>query len=173
MNLVWYRNCLVGADLDDLLTDTSGLRRDVSVPPGAVAAHHIAEAHASAAAHLPPPIAEVMARIEHPFIQVVFDLAVDRMAFARTCLVGDSAFVVRPHAAAGTAKAADDAWTLRNALIAHPNVGDALRAWEPRQLQLGRSLLDRTRRIGQRSQFDNDWAPGDPELIFGLHAPGN
>jgi 2,6-dihydroxypyridine 3-monooxygenase len=37
---------------------------------------------------------------------------------------------------------------------------------------LGRSLLARTRTIGRRSQFDNSWRAGDPELIFGLHGPG-
>ena len=32
------------------------------------------------------------------------------MAFGRICLIGDAAFAVRPHAAAGTAKAAADGW---------------------------------------------------------------
>ena len=31
------------------------------------------------------------------------------MAFGRTCLLGDAAFVVRPHTAGATAKAASDA----------------------------------------------------------------
>jgi len=33
-------------------------------------------------------------------------------------------------------------------------------------------LLERTRRIGRRSQVDGTWVPGDPELIFGLRGPG-
>ena len=37
---------------------------------------------------------------------------------------------------------------------------------------LGRNLLARTRAIGRRSQFDGTWRAGDPELIFGLHGPG-
>ena len=32
--------------------------------------------------------------------------------------------------------------------------------------------LARTRAIGRRSQVDGTWRPGDPELIFGLLAPG-
>ena len=87
--------------------------------------------------------------------------------------MGDAAFAVRPHAAAGTAKAAADAWALRDALESHPDdVDAALAAWEPQQLALGRSLLARTRAIGRRSQVDNSWRAGDPELIFGLHGPG-
>ncbi len=44
INIVWYRNYLAGEDLDDLLLDTHGTRREVSVPPGALRAEHIAEA---------------------------------------------------------------------------------------------------------------------------------
>ena len=35
LNFVWYRNYLAGGDLDDVLTDDSGLRREISLPPGA------------------------------------------------------------------------------------------------------------------------------------------
>jgi 2,6-dihydroxypyridine 3-monooxygenase len=173
INVVWYRNYLVGDDLDDLLLDQNGTHRDVSVPPGALRPEHVAEARAVATARLPGPIAELVLAIDEPFVQVVFDLEVPRMVFANACLLGDAAFVARPHAAAGTAKAAEDAWTLRDALEAHPNdPSAALAAWEPGQLALGRSLQARTRAIGRRSQVDGTWRPGDPELIFGLHGPG-
>jgi 2,6-dihydroxypyridine 3-monooxygenase len=173
INIVWYRNYLAGGDVDDLLVDARGVRRDVSVPPGAVRPEHIAEARAVAAARLPPPIAEVVLAIKEPFVQVVVDLEVPSMAFGRACLLGDAAFVVRPHAAAGTAKAADDAWMLRDALDRRPDdPAAALAAWAPGQLILGRNLLARTRAIGRRSQFDGTWRPGDPELIFGLLGPG-
>ncbi|MGZ4740004.1 MAG: FAD binding domain-containing protein [Ilumatobacteraceae bacterium] len=173
INIVWYRNYLAGGDLDDLLIDARGARREISIPPGAIRREHVAEARAIAAARLPEPIAEVVLAIDDLFVQVVLDLEVSRMAFGRACLIGDAAFVVRPHAAAGTAKAADDAWMLRDALDAHPDdPAAALAAWEPGQLTLGRNLLARTRAIGRRSQFDGTWRPGDPELIFGLLAPG-
>ncbi len=173
INIVWYRNYLAGDDLSDLLVDAHGNRREVSVPPGAVRPEHVAEARAVAAARLPSPIAEVVLAVDDMFVQVVLDLDVPRMAFGRACLLGDAAFVVRPHAAAGTAKAADDAWTLRDALADHPDDPiAALAAWEPGQLALGRNLQARTRAIGRRSQVDGTWRAGDPELIFGLHSPG-
>jgi 2,6-dihydroxypyridine 3-monooxygenase len=173
INVVWYRNYLPGDDLDDLLFDANGIRREMSVPPGQLRAQHVAEARAVAAARLPPAIAEVVCAIDDLFVQVVVDLDVPRMAFGRACLLGDAAFVVRPHAAAGTAKAAEDAWTLRDALAAHPDdPAAALSAWEPGQLELGRSLQARTRAIGRRSQVDGTWRAGDPDLIFGLHGPG-
>jgi 2,6-dihydroxypyridine 3-monooxygenase len=174
INWVWYRNYLAGSDLDDLLTDRSGQRRDTSLPPGAVSEHHVAELYAVASARLPAPLASVVRSAAQPFLQVIYDLDVPRMAFGRVCLIGDAAFVARPHAAAGTSKAGADAWALADAVARHDaDVVAALAEWEPGQLALGRQLLERTRRIGRRSQFDGNWVPGDPELIFGLRAPGS
>ena len=172
INFVWYRNYLNGGDLADVLTDRDGHRREVSLPPGAAREDHVAEVRATATARLPALIAEVVRAAPTPFLQVIVDVGVPQMAFGRACLIGDAAWVVRPHAAAGTAKAADDAWALAAALAAHDDVEAALAAWEPGRLQLGRALLERTRRIGRHSQVDGTWTPGDPELIFGLHGPG-
>jgi 2,6-dihydroxypyridine 3-monooxygenase len=172
MNLVWYRNVPEGEPLADLLTDRSGKRRDVSLPPGAVRDEHLAELR-EAAASLPPPLAEVALKTAEPFLQVMIDVEVPRMAFGRVCLVGDAAFSVRPHAAAATAKGADDVWALADALQrSGGDVIEALRLWEPAQLELGRALLARTRDLGEGAQFRGDWAPGDIGLPFGLREPG-
>jgi 2,6-dihydroxypyridine 3-monooxygenase len=177
VNYVWYRNYSAGGDLEGLLTDVHGVRRDVSLPPGAAAAHHVAEMRAHAEARLPASIAEVISGTEQPFVQVVYDLDIPAMAFGRTCLLGDAAFLGRPHAAAGTAKAADDAWalaeSLRDALASGGGVSEALAAYEASQMPVGRQLIARTEEIGRRSQFENSWVPGDPSLIFGLKAPGS
>jgi 2,6-dihydroxypyridine 3-monooxygenase len=142
------------------------------VPPGGLRDEQVAEMRAVARARLPELVADVVGSVDRPFVQVICDVEVPRMAFGRVCLVGDAAWVVRPHAAAGTAKAAADGWALADALTTHEDVERALAAWEPDQLALGRQLLDRTRRIGSRSQVDCNWVPGDPELIFGLRGPG-
>jgi len=172
INFVWYRNYLEGEDLDELMVDRYGDPRQLSLPPGSVAEHHRAEVRATAAARLPADIADVVLTTEDLFVQVVYDIEVERMAFGRVCLIGDAACVARPHAAAGTAKAAEDAWTLAAALDAADSVEAALAAWEPGQVRLGRALVERARSIGARSQVDNAWRPGDPELLFGLHAAG-
>ena len=172
-NYVWYHNYAEGAELDGLMTDRDGVLREVSVPPGALADRHVEWARAFAAEHMAPQIAEVIGRTAEPFVQVIFDIEVERMAFDRVCVMGDGAFAVRPHAAAGTAKACADAWALADALReADGEVAAALRAWEPGQLALGRQLLERTRDIGDRSQFEHSWVPGDPSLRFGLYGPG-
>jgi len=172
INMVWYRN-VAERDLAAFLTDRDGRPRSVSLPPGSVRDELVDELRGSAAALLAPPIAEIAARVREPFVQAVFDADVPRMVFGRACLLGDAAFAVRPHAAAGTAKAAEDGWVLAAELeAAGGDVLKALTAWEASQLDLGSRLLERNREIGDSSQFGDTFRPGDPRLIFGLHGPG-
>lgn len=173
INMVWYRN-IAESGLAAFLTDRDGQPRSVSLPPGSVRAELVDELRGSAKALLAPSIAEVVTRICEPFVQAVFDIEVPRMAFGRVCLLGDAAFAVRPHAAAGTAKAAEDGWVLAAELeAAGGDVLKALTAWESSQLALGSRLLQRNRQIGDSSQFGGTFRPGDPQLIFGLHGPGS
>jgi 2,6-dihydroxypyridine 3-monooxygenase len=44
--------------------------------------------------------------------------------------------------------------------------------WQRQQLAVGRAVLERARRNGNKSQFQGAWRPGDPELVFGLYEPG-
>lgn len=172
INFVWYRNVSGGPELDDLLTDRWGARRD-SVPPGALR-DDLRTALGKAASDLPAPMREAVERCREPFIQPIVDLEVPRMAFGRACLMGDAAFAARPHAAAGTAKACADAWALAEALAASGgDVAPALEIWEPGQLALGRQLVDRAREMGNRSQFWGTYRPDDLTMRFGLRGPGN
>jgi 2,6-dihydroxypyridine 3-monooxygenase len=174
INIVWYVNVAQGAPLDILMTGRDGVRRPVSLPPGAAAEPAVASMRQAARDQLAAPIAEAVVSAPEPFVQVVTDIEVPRMAFGRICLIGDAAFAVRPHAAAGTAKAAADGWALAEELTAAGgDVPAALAAWEHRQLALGRDLLARCREIGDSSQFLGTFRPGDPRLIFGLYGPGN
>lgn len=172
-NFVWYRNVADGAPLQRLLAGRDGQARKVSVPPGMLADAAVDEFRDTARRELAPPIAEVVVGAEQPFVQAVVDVDVPAMTSGRVAVLGDAAFAVRPHAAAGTAKAADDAWALADALRDHDgDVEAALAAWERGRLAVGRRLLERCRDIGRRSQVENSWDPADPTLIFGLHGPG-
>ena len=155
------------------MTDKDGTVRDVSIPPGFVSESNVKLMNEMARKNLPPLIRDIVLAVHNPFVQVIYDIDLDRMAFGRVCLVGDAGIVARPHAAAGTAKAAADGWALDAALREHESLDVALNAWETQQLSLAKRLLDRTRRIGARSQFLNSWDPRDPEVIFGLYEPGN
>ena len=174
INIVWYVNVAQGAPLDALMTGRDGVRRPVSLPPGAATETAVTGMRAAARDQLADPIAEAVVRAPEPFVQVVYDIEVPRMVFGRICLIGDAAFAARPHAAAGTAKAAADGWALAEELTAAGgDVPAALATWERRQLALGRDLLARCREIGDSSQFLGSFRPGDPRLIFGLYGPGH
>ena len=170
LNFVWYRN-YADDELGDLMTDRAGVRHERTLPPGTVADEHLDEMQSRASATLAPPLAEVVRATDAPFVQAVFDIDVPRMAFGRVCLLGDAAFVIRPHIAAGTAKAAADGWALAGALrTTGGRVVEALTAWEGLQLAVGRAALERSRRNGMRSQFE-DVDPGRPRV--GVRARGS
>lgn len=173
LNYVWYRNVTDGPELQELTTDTRGFEAPVSLHPGAVQQRFVNEMREAAVSQLAPAVAEVIVRTEQPYLQVVCDTRIPGMADGRIAVIGDAAFAARPHAAAGSAKAAADAWALHDHLATHTGgIVEALKLWEPGQLALGNQLIDRTSAMGRRSQFTNTWVPGDPELRFGLYGAG-
>lgn len=172
LNYVWYRNVPAGHALDELMTDTRGFPTKVSLHPGQVQERFLDEMRCAAKELLAPAAAEVVVRTEQPYLQAVYDACADRMALGRVALIGDAASAARPHAAAGTAKAAANAWALFDALADSGDVAEALAKWEPGQLELGQRLVQRVMEMGTRSQIDCTWTPGDPNLRFGLHGPG-
>jgi 2,6-dihydroxypyridine 3-monooxygenase len=174
INFVWYRNYPLGGPFEDLMLGKDGEQRAGTMPPGMVRDDHMSEMRATAERVLAPTLLEVVTGCDLPLIQPVIDVESPRMAFNRVCLIGDAATTLRPHIAAGQAKACADAWALRDALRDHNgNVGRALAAWEPTQLALAHSALDRTRAMGAASQFEGTMRPGDSDWKFGLWEPGN
>jgi 2,6-dihydroxypyridine 3-monooxygenase len=173
LNWLWYQNIAPGERLTDLLTDRNGFSAELTLPPGAVQTRHVEQLYSAADADLPAPLAEVVQQTADPFIQVIVDLEVPRMAFGRCCLIGDAACVLRPHIGVGTAKAADDAWQLGNALLGASAryVPTRLRAWETQQLPVARRALQRARAAG-RSLQEGTWRVG-AQPPFGLQLPGD
>lgn len=111
----------------------------------------VAGLHAAAALELHPRLAALVRATPDPFVQVIQDVAPDRLVFGRALLLGDAAFVVRPHTAAATAKAAADATELADALRANPAAPDAaLRTWEVLRLERGRALASHGVALGSR-----------------------
>ena len=163
LNWVWYVNVPNGAVLDRLLTDRTGALHEASVPLGMVPTELRAELRTTAARELHLRFVELVQRTLDPFVQVIVDVVVPRMAFVRACLLGDSAFVLRPHAAAATAKAAADATMLAAAIVNDPaDLGAALGAWETDQLAHGRGLVGHTVALGRRSFKQRRWSSDPP-----------
>ena len=145
-NWVWYRP--VGAEQLAASADRCrGRRYDLSIPPARMAAGPVAEMRAAAAALVAPCFREVVGLVAQPFIQAIYDLESPRLVFGRVVLIGDAAFVARPHAGMGATKAALDAVSLARALAAADPAAAAWRLGATR-LRYGRALVERARWLG-------------------------
>jgi 2-polyprenyl-6-methoxyphenol hydroxylase-like FAD-dependent oxidoreductase len=71
------------------------------------------------------------------------------MTNGRLALLGDAAFVGRPHTAMGVAKAAGDAMALSSALSKAP-LKEALEAYERERLPVGAEIAAYGRRLAER-----------------------
>ena len=146
-NVVWYRPADEATELPALLTDRTGVSHSISIPPPLIRAEPIAAMRASAERLLAPQFRDVVRLIDEPILQPIYDLESARLAFGRVAVIGDAAFVARPHVAAGVSKAADDAAALAEALDAE-DVEAALRRFETARLSENRKIIERARHLG-------------------------
>ncbi len=152
-NFVWYRPASEAGDLQLLLTDRHGKHHQPSIPPQLIRDELIAEIREDASRLLAPHFAEVVHRTERPFIQPVFDVETPTMSFQRVVLVGDAAFVARPHLGMGVTKAAGDAIALSSAL--EENSGDcdaAIARFDRSRCEFGTAAVARARHLGAYMQ---------------------
>jgi 2-polyprenyl-6-methoxyphenol hydroxylase-like FAD-dependent oxidoreductase len=170
-NVVWYRPADEGGELKRLLTDEAGTTH-IAIPPPLIRREAIAAMRAAAERLLAPQFREVIRMIDEPILQPIYDLETSRMAFGRVAIVGDAAFVARPHVAAGVAKAADDVAALAAALE-DAEVEPALLRFEAARLPIGRRIIERARHLGaylQATQTSEELARsrrhGIPEAVL-------
>ena len=147
-NWVWYRPAAGEKARAAVFTDSAGRVHPYSLPPGSVPRAARAVTIADAARLLPTSLAAAVAATEQPFAQGVFDYETPLMANGRMVLIGDAAFVARPHTAMGVAKAAGDAMALVAHLSRKPIV-EALRAFHEERLPVGASIVAYGRRLGE------------------------
>jgi 2-polyprenyl-6-methoxyphenol hydroxylase-like FAD-dependent oxidoreductase len=147
-NVVWYRPADERSKLPWLLTDESGVTHPISIPPPLIRRAAIAEMRADAERLIAPQMREIVRLIDEPILQPIYDLETSRMAIGRVAILGDAAFVARPHVAAGLSKAADDAAVLAEALEAAATVEDGLAQFEEVRLPIGRRIIERARHLG-------------------------
>jgi 2-polyprenyl-6-methoxyphenol hydroxylase-like FAD-dependent oxidoreductase len=97
---------------------------------------------------LPPPFAYAVSAEPMPSIQGVYDYESQHIARERVALIGDAAFVARPHTAMGVAKAAGDALSLHECLNAELALSSALARYEAERLPVGKAIVAYGRRLG-------------------------
>jgi len=148
-NFVWYRPADENSDLRTLCTDASGRTHEGAIPPPLIRPEVIEVVRADAEESLAPQFAEAVRKCPQPFFQPIHDVESPQLAFGRVALLGDAAFVARPHCGAGVSKAAADALALADALAAHPSdVEVALAQYETTRLAAGAALVERGRVLG-------------------------
>ena len=151
-NFVWYRPADEHTTLRDMLTDTTGKVWPEGIPPPRIRPELLDATRQAARDVLAPQFAELVEKTENLFFQPIYDLASTQLAFGRIALLGDAAFVARPHCGMGVAKAAGDAVELVKALGKNGDIAAALRAYEEPRLQLGNLIIAQARHLGAYMQ---------------------
>jgi 2-polyprenyl-6-methoxyphenol hydroxylase-like FAD-dependent oxidoreductase len=161
-NIVWYRPIVGDERLRDMCTDADGRHHGPAIPPPLVRPDVIAALKRDARALLAPLIAELVERSQ-PFFQAIFDVESPRIAAGRVVLLGDAAFVARPHVGMGVTKAALDAACLSKSLRSENNFEKALARYNLLRGEFGRRCVARARRLGSyieaRARPERGWTP--------------
>ncbi len=140
-NIVWYRPADRTA-LTDMCTDAQGRHYAAGIPPPLIRPDVIARVKADASRILAPQVARIFA-LAAPFFQPIYDLASPQIVFGRVAVAGDAAFVARPHAGAGTTKAALDAACLADSIRnSGGDLARGLQRYQRMQLPFGRALVE-------------------------------
>jgi 2-polyprenyl-6-methoxyphenol hydroxylase-like FAD-dependent oxidoreductase len=85
-------------------------------------------------------------------LQPIYDCVSSQLAFDRVALLGDAAFVARPHVGMGVTKAAEDAMALADSIAAHGATPQALQAYEVLRMAACMAVVQRGRMLGAYMQ---------------------
>ena len=161
-NYVWYRPT-TERELADLCTDAAGHCHGTAIAPPLIRAQLAAKLKRDARELLAPQLATIIERSQ-PFFQAIFDLASPRVAHGRVVLMGDAAFVARPHVGMGVTKASLDARCLARSIeLADGNLDTALARYDRLRCEFGRWCVERSRSIG--GYIERRTTP-DPEQVL-------
>lgn len=148
-NFVWYRPADAREKLPRLCTDASGRCHGMAIAPPLIRPQAIAQLKADAHALLAPQVAGIVERTAQPFFQAIFDLESPSLVHGRVALLGDAAFVARPHVGMGVTKAALDAEQLARALAgAGDDIDAGLAVYDEGRRRFGTRIVERARGLG-------------------------
>jgi 2-polyprenyl-6-methoxyphenol hydroxylase-like FAD-dependent oxidoreductase len=146
-SFVWYRPVDAATTLAEMQTDATGRVHSEGIPPQLICHEVIAALRRDAEAMLPPVFAEIVRRCTQPLFQPIGDLESPMMARGRVALLGDAAFVARPHVAKGAIKAGHDAIELAVAL-ADMDVEEGLTRYDAVRRPASALVVAESRRLG-------------------------
>ncbi|WP_076860191.1 FAD binding domain-containing protein [Bradyrhizobium mercantei] len=151
-NFVWYRPADERTELRRLLTDKNGNSNGMSVAPTAIHPDVLGELRSEANRRLSPQFTEIVHRTELPMIQPIYDVTSKQVVFDRVILLGDAAFVARPHCGMGVTKAAQDASALFDALTEQPDIDRALARYQAERVPFGTRVVQHAQALGRYMQ---------------------
>jgi 2-polyprenyl-6-methoxyphenol hydroxylase-like FAD-dependent oxidoreductase len=170
-NWVWYRPADPRDELPRLLTGVDGLQYKGAIPPDRLHPDVVAAVREDARRLLAPAFAEAVQKARQPLLQPIADLETSDMVRGRVALLGDAAFVARPHVGMGATKAAGDARALADALASDADIDAALAAYGARRgdFAAGRAPRPASRRLHASPAAVRGRAPsrGAPPLARG------
>jgi 2-polyprenyl-6-methoxyphenol hydroxylase-like FAD-dependent oxidoreductase len=145
----WFCPVDRAVGLRNLCTDSTGYCHGESIPPPLIRHDVIEELRVHSKSVLAPQVAALVNETRQPVLQAIYDLESPQLVFGRVVLLGDAAFVARPHVGTGVTKAALDAQCLANVLrVASDDFGEALVRYDLERRQFGSSLVARGRYLG-------------------------
>jgi 2-polyprenyl-6-methoxyphenol hydroxylase-like FAD-dependent oxidoreductase len=158
LNFIWYVAADELTELRALLTDAHGNTHSGSIPPPLIRREVVAAMHAHAEDVLAPQFRALVPLAPQPFLQPIYDFESEHMVQGRIALIGDAAFVARPHVGAGVYKAVADAHALATTLGDGGDIDAGLRRFEAERLPVGRRTVEFGRYLGRclRDAFDSD-----------------
>lgn len=149
VNLVWYRRTDEG-QLRALLTDDQGIWHSEGIPPQKIRRAHIEKMRSDAQSLFHASWAEHLEKSDSIILQPIFDSEVEAMSTGRVALIGDAAFVARPHVGQGVTKAAGDALCLAKTLseIGTEEIPAALHTFSEARREIGCMAVNHARQMG-------------------------
>ena len=151
-NFVWYRPASETQELIELQTDDDGHYYPTGIPPSKVSGKHIANMRKVAQEILAPQYAEILEKTVSPFLQAIYDVRSEQIVFGRVALMGDAAFVGRPHVGMGVTKAGDEAIVIAKHISNLGATPAALQAYGDERLKLGQQVVARAQYLGRYMQ---------------------
>ena len=164
-NFVWYRPASEHEELVSLLTDDDGHHYPTGIPPLKVSWKHIAHMRKVAQEILAPQYAEILEKTAAPFLQAIYDVRSEQIVFGRIALMGDAAFVGRPHVGMGVTKAGDEAIVIAKHIAALGATPAALKAYSDERLKLGQQVVARAQYLGRYMQAQGSKGNRDNEKL--------
>lgn len=157
-NYVWYRPADRERDFPRLFEGADGKFYGDAIPPGLLKEDVLADMRRAVENTLAPAFAEIVRNTPQPLLQAISDLEVPRMVLGRAAIIGDAAFVARPHVSMGVTKAAGDAYALAAALENNPDIDAALAGFDRERTAFGARIIRRARHLGayMQSQLANE-----------------